>query len=246
MDNSKKVALVTGAAQGIGFKIAERLFNDGFNVAIVDFNEEGAKKAAEALSKEGQEAVAFRADVSDRENVFDVTRKVVEHFGELNVVVNNAGLGPTTPIHTVTPEQFSQVIGVNVGGVFWGIQAALEQFEKLGHGGKIINATYSSTKFAVRGLTQVAARDLADKGITVNAFAPGIVETPMMEGIAKKLAEENNQPEEWGWKQFTDQITLKRLSKPEDVANVVGFLASSDSDYITGQTIIVDGGMRFH
>ena len=249
MGNSKKVALVTGAAQGIGFKIAERLFNDGFNVAIVDFNEEGAKKAAESLSKEGQEAVAFRADVSDRENVFDVTRKVVEHFGELNVVVNNAGLGPTTPIHTVTPEQFNQVIGV----------AALEQFEKLGHGGKIINATsqagvegnaglslYSSTKFAVRGLTQVAARDLADKGITVNAFAPGIVETPMMEGIAKKLAEENNQPEEWGWKQFTDQITLKRLSKPEDVANVVGFLASSDSDYITGQTIIVDGGMRFH
>ena len=230
MGTSKKVALVTGAAQGIGFKIAERLFNDGFNVAIVDFNEEGAKKAAEALSKEGQEAVAFRADVSDRENVFDVTRK-----------------------------QFNQVIGVNVGGVFWGIQAALEQFEKLGHGGKIINATsqagvegnaglslYSSTKFAVRGLTQVAARDLADKDITVNAFAPGIVETPMMEGIAKKLAEENNQPEEWGWKQFTDQITLKRLSKPEDVANVVGFLASSDSDYITGQTIIVDGGMRFH
>ncbi|MEJ7289041.1 SDR family oxidoreductase, partial [Staphylococcus epidermidis] len=90
----------------------------------------------------------------------------------------------------------------------------------------------------------VAARDLADKDITVNAFAPGIVETPMMEGIAKKLAKENNQPEEWGWKQFTDQITLKRLSKPEDVANVVGFLASRDSDYITGQTIIVDGGMR--
>ncbi len=105
---------------------------------------------------------------------------------------------------------------------------------------------YSSTKFAVRGLTQVAARDLAEKGITVNAYAPGIVETPMMEGIAIKLAKENNQPEEWGWKQFTDQITLKRLSKPEDVANVVSFLAGSDSDYITGQTIIVDGGMRFH
>ena len=259
MSNSKKVAIVTGAAQGIGFKIAERLFNDGFNIAIVDFNEENAKKAATTLTKDGQEAVAFKADVSNRDNVFDVTRKVVKYFGELNVVVNNAGLGPMTPIDTVTPEQFNQVIGVNVGGVFWGIQAALEQFEKLGHGGKIINATsqagvegnaglslYSSSKFAVRGLTQVAARDLADKGITVNAFAPGIVETPMMEGIAKKLAEENNQPEEWGWKQFTDQITLKRLSKPEDVANVVSFLAGSDSDYITGQTIIVDGGMRFH
>ncbi|BGE81199.1 MULTISPECIES: (S)-acetoin forming diacetyl reductase [Staphylococcus] len=259
MSNAKKVAVVTGAAQGIGFKIAERLFKDGFSVALVDFNEEGAKKAAASLKAEGQEAVAFKADVSDRENVFNVLRGVVEHFGEFNVLVNNAGLGPMTPIDTVTPEQFSQVIGVNIGGVFWGIQAALEQFEKLGHGGKIINATsqagvegnkglslYSSTKFAVRGLTQVAARDLAEKGITVNAYAPGIVETPMMEGIAIKLAKENNQPEEWGWKQFTDQITLKRLSKPEDVANVVSFLAGSDSDYITGQTIIVDGGMRFH
>ena len=248
MSNSKKVAVVTGAAQGIGLKIAERLFKDGFNLAIVDYNEEGAKNAASSLMNNEQEAIAFKADVSNRDEVFSVLRKVVEHFGEFNVLVNNAGLGPMTPIDTVTPEQFDQVIGVNLGGVFWGIQAALEQFNKLGHGGKIINglSLYSSTKFAVRGLTQVAARDLADKGITVNAYAPGIVETPMMEGIAIKLAKENNQPEEWGWKQFTDQITLKRLSKPEDVANVVSFLASSDSDYITGQTIIVDGGMRFH
>ena len=259
MSNTKKVAVVTGAAQCIGFSIAQRLFNDGFNVAVVDYNYEGAQEAAAKLNKEGQEAAAYKADVSNRDEVFKVLGEVVNHFGDLNVLVNNAGLGPMTPIETVTPEQFNQVVGVNVGGVFWGIQAALEQFEKLGHGGKIINATsqagvegnaglslYSSTKFAVRGLTQVAARDLAEKGITVNAFAPGIVETPMMKGIAVKLAKENNQPEEWGWKQFSDQITLKRLSKPEDVANVVGFLASSDSDYITGQTIIVDGGMRFH
>ncbi|WP_145517871.1 (S)-acetoin forming diacetyl reductase [Staphylococcus warneri] len=259
MTHQNKVAIVTGAAQGIGFEIAKRLFNDGFNVALVDYNEQGSKEAAATLKGNSQEAIAFKADVANRDEVFHVFSQVVKHFGELNVVVNNAGLGPMTPIDTVTTEQFNQVIGVNVGGVFWGIQAALEQFEALGHGGKIINATsqagvegnkglslYCSSKFAVRGLTQVAARDLADKGITVNAFAPGIVETPMMEGIAIKLAKENNQPEEWGWKQFTDQITLKRLSKPEDVANVVSFLAGSDSDYITGQTIIVDGGMRFH
>ena len=141
MSNTKKVAVVTGAAQGIGLKIAERLFKDGFSVALVDFNEEGAKKAAASLKAEGREAIAFKADVSDRENVFNVLRSVVEYFGEFNVLVNNAGLGPMTPIDTVTPEQFSQVIGVNIGGVFWGIQAALEQFEKLGHGGKIINAT---------------------------------------------------------------------------------------------------------
>mgnify|MGYP002201405228 FL=1 len=191
MSNSKKVAVVTGAAQGIGLKIAERLFEDGYSIALVDFNEEVAKESAEKLSKEGQEAVAFKADVSNRDQVFSVLNQVVEHFGDLNVLVNNAGLGPMTPIESVTPEQFNQVVGVNVGGVFWGIQAAIEQFDKLGHGGKIINATsqagvegnaglslYSSTKFAVRGLTQVAARDLAEKNITVNAFAPGIVETP--------------------------------------------------------------------
>ena len=188
LSNSKKVAVVTGAAQGIGLKIAERLFEDGYSIALVDFNEEVAKESAEKLSKEGQEAVAFKADVSNRDQVFSVLNQVVEHFGDLNVLVNNAGLGPMTPIESVTPEQFNQVVGVNVGGVFWGIQAAIEQFDKLGHGGKIINATsqagvegnaglslYSSTKFAVRGLTQVAARDLAEKNITVNAFAPGIV-----------------------------------------------------------------------
>ena len=183
LSNSKKVAVVTGAAQGIGLKIAERLFEDGYSIALVDFNEAVAKESAEKLSKEGQEAVAFKADVSNRDQVFSVLNQVVEHFGDLNVLVNNAGLGPMTPIESVTPEQFNQVVGVNVGGVFWGIQAAIEQFDKLGHGGKIINATsqagvegnaglslYSSTKFAVRGLTQVAARDLAEKNITVNAF----------------------------------------------------------------------------
>lgn len=200
LSNSKKVAVVTGAAQGIGLKIAERLFEDGYSIALVDFNEEVAKESAEKLSKEGQEAVAFKADVSNRDQVFSVLNQVVEHFGDLNVLVNNAGLGPMTPIESVTPEQFNQVVGVNVGGVFWGIQAAIEQFDKLGHGGKIINATsqagvegnaglslYSSTKFAVRGLTQVAARDLAEKNITVNAFAPGIVETPMMKVSLKSL-----------------------------------------------------------
>lgn len=181
-------------------KIAERLFEDGYSIALVDFNEAVAKESAEKLSKEGQEAVAFKADVSNRDQVFSVLNQVVEHFGDLNVLVNNAGLGPMTPIESVTPEQFNQVVGVNVGGVFWGIQAAIEQFDKLGHGGKIINATsqagvegnaglslYSSTKFAVRGLTQVAARDLAEKNITVNAFAPGIVETPMMKVSLKNL-----------------------------------------------------------
>ena len=143
--------------------------------------------------------------------------------------------------------------------VFYGDSSRTCTIQTIRSWRKIINATsqagvegnaglslYSSSKFAVRGLTQVAARDLAHESITVNAFAPGIVQTPMMEGIAKKTAEEAGQPESWGWKQFTDQIALGKLSQPEDVSNVVSFLAGKDSDYITGQTIIVDGGMRFH
>jgi meso-butanediol dehydrogenase/(S,S)-butanediol dehydrogenase/diacetyl reductase len=137
--------------------------------------------------------------------------------------------------------------------------AATKAFKALGHGGKIISAAsqaghvgnpgialYSATKFAVRGLTQTAARDLAQYGITVNTYAPGIVRTPMMENLAKQTAESAGQPEEWGWAQFTDGITLDRLSEPEDVAGVVSFLSGKDSNYITGQSILVDGGMVFN
>ncbi|MQW22425.1 MULTISPECIES: (S)-acetoin forming diacetyl reductase [unclassified Lactococcus] len=251
-----KVAVVTGAGQGIGFAIATRLYNDGFKVAIVDYNEETAKKAASTL---GENAIALKADVSDREQVIAAIDAVIEKFGDLNVMVNNAGVAPTTPIETITPELFHKVYNINVGGILWGTQTATAAFRKLGHGGKIINATsqagvvgnpnlmlYSSSKFAVRGMTQIAARDLAEEGITVNAYAPGIVKTPMMFDIAHQVGKNAGKDDEWGMNTFAKDIAMKRLSEPEDVANVVGFLASKDSDYITGQTIIVDGGMQFH
>lgn len=251
-----KVAVVTGAAQGIGLAIAQRLLNDGFKVGLVDYNAEQVEKTAAEL---GENAFAVKADVSKRDEVFAAVKAVVEKFGDLNVIVNNAGVGPTTPLDTITPEKFEQVYGINVGGVYWGTQVAVEAFKAHNHGGKIINATsqagvvgnpelglYSGTKFAVRGITQVMARDLAADGITVNAYAPGIVKTPMMYGIAHEVGKNAGKDDEWGMQQFAKDITLKRLSEPEDVANAVGFLAGSDSDYITGQTIIVDGGMQFH
>lgn len=256
---AKRVALVTGGSQGIGKAIAERLVNDGFSVALVALEENKLQETAKELEEKGGEALPIVADVSDRDAVFAAVKKTVDHFGDLNVVVNNAGLGPTTPIDTITPEQFEKVYGVNVGGVLWGIQAAHQAFNKLGHGGKIINATsqagvvgnpnlalYSGTKFAIRGITQVAARDLADEGITVNAYAPGIVKTPMMFDIAHQVGKNAGKSDGWGMQTFAKNIALKRLSEPEDVANAVGFLAGPDSNYITGQTIIVDGGMQFH
>ena len=256
---AKKVAIVTGGSQGIGKAIAERLVRDGFAVALLALEKDKLDATAKELEDKGGEALPIVADVSDRDAVFAAVDQTVDHFGDLNVMVNNAGLGPTTPIDTITPEQFSKVYGVNVGGVLWGIQAAHRAFKKLGHGGKIINATsqagvvgnpnlalYSGTKFAIRGITQVAARDFADEGITVNAYAPGIVKTPMMFDIAHQVGKNAGKSDEWGMQTFAKNIALKRLSEPADVANVVGFLAGPDSNYITGQTIIVDGGMQFH
>ena len=252
-----KVAIVTGAGQGIGFAIAKRLHADGFKIGILDYNQETAEKTVQELSP--QDAYAVVADVSKREEVAKAFAQVVEHFGELSVVVNNAGVAPTTPLDTITEEVFERTFAINVGGTIWGAQAALAEFKKLGHGGKIINASsqagvvgnpnltiYGGSKFAIRGITQTLARDLADYGITVNAYAPGIVKTPMMYDIAHKVGQNAGKDDEWGMQQFAKDITLQRLSKPEDVANVVSFLASPDSDYVTGQTILVDGGMQFH
>ncbi|MCS4488355.1 (S)-acetoin forming diacetyl reductase [Streptococcus sciuri] len=252
-----KVAIVTGAGQGIGFAIAKRLHADGFKVGILDSNAETAQKAVKTISSE--DTIAIVANVAKRDEVFAAFDKVVETFGDLSVVVNNAGVAPTTPLDTITQEQFQDVFNINVGGTIWGAQAAHKHFKDLGHGGKIINATsqagvvgnpnltvYGSSKFAIRGITQTLARDLADEGITVNAYAPGIVKTPMMFDIAHQVGKNAGKDDEWGMQTFAKDIALKRLSDPEDVANAVSFLAGKDSDYITGQTLIVDGGMQFH
>lgn len=251
----KKVAMVTGSGQGIGRAIALRLANAGLAVSIADLNLENAQKVAGEIKQNGGDAIAVQLNVADRDNFFEAVRTTADQLGSFDILVNNAGLGPVTKIKDVTPELFNKVMSVNVAGDMWGVQAALEQFEKKPRVGKeivgkIINATsqagvrgnknellYSSSKFAVRGLTQVAARDLAKQGITVNAYAPGIVNTPMMRKIAvdQGLAMED----------YESLVALNRLSDPDDVAKVVEFLASDKSDYITGQTILCDGGMQF-
>lgn len=256
---NRKVAFVTGAAQGIGKAIAQRLHKDGFGVAIADLNLESAENAAQELGGPDAGAISVAVDVADRESVFNAIDQTVSQLGGLDVVVNNAGIAVQSPIEDIGPEDVDKIFSINFNGVLWGIQAATKAFKELGHGGKIISAAsqaghvgnpgialYSATKFAVRGLTQTAARDLASAGITVNTYAPGIVRTPLMEKLAKETAEAAGQPEEWGWEQFTSGITLDRLSEPDDVANVVAFLAGADSNYITGQSILVDGGMVFN
>ena len=254
-----KVALVTGAGQGIGKSIAKRLARDGFAVALVDQHAETIDQVADEIKETGCQAISLVADVSKRDEVFAAVNEAVEKLGDLNVIVNNAGVAPTTPIDEVTPEQLQSVTMINTGGVVWGIQAAHAAMKKLGHGGKVINASsqagevgnpnltvYGQTKFAVRGVTQTDANELAADDITVNAYAPGIVITPMMEDIAHEVGKNAGKSDEWGMQTFAKDITLGRVSKPEDVSAVVSFLAGPDSDYITGQTITVDGGMVFH
>jgi len=254
-----KVALVTGGAQGIGQAIAERLHADGFQVAIADRNIALATTVAESLGGQAGGAIALEVDVANRDSVFSAVDQTVTAFGGFDVIINNAGIAPQSPIEEITEESIDKVFSINFNGAVWGTQAATKAFKELGHGGKIISAAsqaghignpgialYSATKFALRGFSQTAARDLAKYGITVNTFAPGIVRTPLMEDLAKKTAELAGQPEAWGWEQFTHGITLERLSEPSDVAGVVSFLSGPDSNYITGQSIIVDGGMVFN
>lgn len=258
IDNGK-VALVTGGGQGIGEAIVRRLHADGFKVAIADLNLDTANKVANELGGKEAGVIAIAVDVADRDSVFAAVDQAVSELGGFDVIVNNAGIAPQSPIEDITPESIAKLFGINFNGVVWGVQAATQAFKKLGHGGKIISAAsqaghvgnpgiglYSATKFAVRGFTQTAARDLAKHGITVNTYAPGIVRTPLMEELAKKTAESAGKPEAWGWEQFTGGITLDRLSDPEDVAAVVSFLSGPDSNYITGQSILVDGGMVFN
>lgn len=265
MSSEKKVAVVTGAGQGIGRAVALRLAKDGFRIGSLDFNGTSAQETVKLIEAAGGEALAVVVDVANREQVFAAVDQIAEKFGRIDVMINNAGLGPTTPIEDITPELYHKVFDVNVGGTYWGIQAALKHFKKRVPAkpgdivGKIINASsqagqvgnpdlavYGATKFAVRGITQTAAKDLAKFGVTVNAYCPGIVRTPMMEGIAQKVADENGQTLEWGLQQWAKNVTLGRISESEDVAACVSYLAGPDSDYMTGQALIIDGGMVFN
>ncbi|AMO47203.1 meso-butanediol dehydrogenase / (S,S)-butanediol dehydrogenase / diacetyl reductase [Kosakonia oryzendophytica] len=257
----KKVAFVTGAGQGIGKAIALRLANDGFAVAVADYNAETAHAVADEINHAHGKgsAIAVTVDVADRERVFAAVEEARTKLQGFDVIVNNAGVAPSTPIESITEAVVDKVYNINVKGVIWGIQAAVNAFKAEKHGGKIINAcsqaghvgnpelaVYSSSKFAVRGLTQTAARDLAPLGITVNGYCPGIVKTPMWAEIDRQVSEAAGKQPGYGTEQFAKRITLGRLSEPEDVAACVSYLAGPDSDYMTGQSLLIDGGMVFN
>jgi len=258
MSVKDKAILVTGASQGIGRGVALRLAKDGANLALVDIKAdklEAVKAEVEAL---GVKATTFTADVSNRDQVFAAVDHAERELGGFDVIINNAGIAQVKPLDDVRPEDLERIFRINIDGVVWGIQAAASKFRARGHKGKIINASsiaghdgfallgvYSATKFAVRALTQAAAKEYASHQITVNAYCPGIVGTDMWVEIDERFSELTGTPKGETYKKYVDGIALGRAQTPEDVAALVAFLSSDDSDYITGQAILTDGGIVY-
>ncbi|MGE6332608.1 acetoin reductase [Stenotrophomonas sp. NPDC077659] len=253
-----KVALVTGAAQGIGRGIALRLAREGADLVLVDLDLAKLQAVADEVWEMGRRATHVVADVGDREQVFAAVAHAEAELGGLDIMVNNAGIAQVKPLAEVTAEEVERIYRVNVQGTLWGIQAAAASFKARGRKGKIINASsiaghegyallgvYSSTKFAVRALTQAAAKELAADGITVNAYCPGVVGTDMWVEIDKRMAEVTGAAIGETYAKFVGGIALGRAETPDDVAAFVAFLAGPDSDYMTGQAPLIDGGLVF-
>ncbi|HBC7263370.1 TPA: 3-oxoacyl-[acyl-carrier-protein] reductase [Staphylococcus aureus] len=241
-----KSALVTGASRGIGRSIALQLAEEGYNVAV---NYAGSKEKAEAVVEEikakGVDSFAIQANVADADEVKAMIKEVVSQFGSLDVLVNNAGITRDNLLMRMKEQEWDDVIDTNLKGVFNCIQKATPQMLRQ-RSGAIINlssvvgavgnpgqANYVATKAGVIGLTKSAARELASRGITVNAVAPGFIVSDMTDALSDELKE-----------QMLTQIPLARFGQDTDIANTVAFLASDKAKYITGQTIHVNGGMH--
>lgn len=255
-----KVALITGSAGGIGKAIALRLAKDGFDVAVSDLPhlERSGAEVVTQINKLGRRSIFVPADVSVSDSVDNAIEETNAKLCGFDVVVNNAGLCATDPIESLTPADLTRTLNVNLFGVLYGIQGAVKMFKKLGHGGKIINAasvgghygiptmgSYCASKFAVKGLSQVAAQELAPLNITVNCYCPGPVATQMFAGIVEKTVDLGLGSPEEVTASHLKNTAMKRPGTPEEVAGLVSFLAGQDSNFVTGQAILVDGGTIF-
>lgn len=241
-----KIALITGAGRGIGRAIAIALAKEGAEV-VINYNgsEERAKEVKQTIEENGGKASIYKCNVSDFSACEAMIKDIVKEYGHLDILVNNAGITKDGLIMKMKEEDFDSVLNVNLKGTFNTIRHSARQMLKQ-RSGKIINissvsgilgnvgqANYAASKAGVIGLTKTMARELGSRGITVNAIAPGFVDTEMTEVLSEEIREN-----------ACKQIILGRFGKPEDIANTAVFLASDKADYITGQVISVDGGMN--
>jgi meso-butanediol dehydrogenase / (S,S)-butanediol dehydrogenase / diacetyl reductase len=249
-----RTIVVTGGASGIGAAIARGCAQEAAQVVVADLDLEGGTAVAEAITTAGGSALALRVDVTDRASVRQAIATTVQELGRLDVVFNNAGMNAPMKFLDIDEDNFSLVMKVNALGVLIGTQEAARQFLAQGTPGKVVNtasiagrtgfanfAPYSASKAAVISLTQAAARALADDGITVNAFAPGVVATPLWTKLDADLTAIG--AGDAGFDSMASQILLGRPAQPEDIVPTAVFLAAPDSDYITGQVIPIEGGM---
>ncbi len=239
-----KVAIVTGSARGIGRAIALALARRGADVVISDVVEDQAEVAAGEVRALGRRSLAVRCDVSQRDQVFALVERAAGELGRLDIHVNNAGITRDALLLRMTEEQWDLVLDINLKGAFFGCQAASKVMLKQ-RAGKIVNvasimglvgnvgqANYAASKAGVIALTRSAAKELAGRNINVNAIAPGFIETEMTRALPEAAV-----------KAFLELVPMKRTGQPEEVADLVCFLASPESDYITGQVITIDGGL---
>jgi 3-oxoacyl-[acyl-carrier protein] reductase len=239
-----KVAIITGAACGIGLAAAFTFAREGAKVAVVDFNEELGNESVRNIKLEGYDATFFQVNVTDRESVNEMVNAVLEKYGRIDILVNNAGITKDGMLSKLSIEDFQKVIDVNLTGVFHCTQAVLPTMVEQGKG-KIINTSsvsgvygnvgqtnYAATKAGVVGMTKTWAKELGRKGINVNAVAPGFIETGMTAKVPEKILD-----------QMKAMVPLGRLGVPEDIANAYLFLASEESNYVNGTVLHVDGGI---
>jgi 3-oxoacyl-[acyl-carrier protein] reductase len=241
---SDRVALVTGAARGLGRSIAQSLAAAGAKVACIDVSAEGLADTVAAIRAGGGSAEPFACDVTQSERVGDVVEEVVKLWGKLDILVNNAGITRDNVIVRMKDDQWDAVININLRGTFLFTRAAARPMMKA-RGGRIINiasvsglmgnpgqVNYSASKAGVIGLTRTVARELASRNITVNAVAPGFIATDMTAALGEEIIE-----------QVRKEIPLGRMGDPQDVADAVLFLASDAASFITGHVLTVDGGL---
>jgi 3-oxoacyl-[acyl-carrier protein] reductase len=238
-----KVAVVTGGAQGIGEAICHKLYQFGARVVVADIDEKGAAAVARALGDDSR-SIPVQVDVSSWDSVQEMVRVTVEKFSSIDILVNNAGIARDNFLVRMKEKDWDDVLGVNLKGIFFCMKAVLPLMIKQ-RSGKVVNissvvaiignpgqANYSAAKSGVIGLTKSTAREVASRGVTINAIAPGFIETPMTERLSSAAKD-----------MFLQNIPLRKGGTPEDVSKVVLFLASDLADYVTGQVINVDGGM---
>ena len=242
-----KVAIITGGSRGIGYATADKFIKEGAKVILTASTKDSADKAVAKLKEKYPEATVagISPNLSDLESVRDAFREAAEKYGCVDILVNNAGVSESTSFLDYTEDIFDNVMDLNVKGVFNATRVAAEYMEAKGSGvilstssmvsisGQPRGVAYPASKFAVNGMTVSLARELGPKGIRVNAVAPGITETDMMKAVPKEVIDP-----------MIAQIPLRRLGKPEDIANAFVFLASDEASYITGVVLSVDGMAR--